>query len=1068
MKYMLTALLFTVPALADWPVYMGNLQRTGQTDEPVSVSSAPAWVYQGPKPSPGFYTPIRQDTLGPQSLRAETVTFDFSYTPVIAEGRVYFGSSTEEALYCLDAASGRILWSYYTEGAIRLAPTVYRGRVYFGADDGRVVCLDAASGNPVWQFDAAPEPRLIIANGRMASQWPVRTSVTVADDTVYFSAGLFPANGGVFLYALHADTGELIWENAIQLPAQGYIYVENDILLAPNGRASPAEYHRADGTPLVDKSDLRRQGGSSFIGSAGGMLVYGPTEYGILRFRVSREEPEERDYQRGLNRAMHGQITGIQGRRILEHDGTYYFLRFDELVALSAEGLNKTLMESALNWNQRTKKRVIAAKSGVQQTTDKQAEEELPASTRWKTDAPGGRSLIRAGRQIIVGAEEKIYVFDATSGAPVAAPDIDGTAWELAADNGRLFAATDTGRIYCFGPETAAAKPAVHPNPFEDDKQAAFANRAKAALEQADTQKGFCLVLGAGEGRLAYEIARQSDMQVVCAETDPDTARRARENLTHAGMYGSRVVIRVHKDGVLPYASHVANLIVSDGGAEAFSEKEAHRCLQPYGGVMITDRKPFRRGPLVGAGDWTHMFADAANTSSSGDTHVRGTTYRLQWFGNAGFNPNVGWHANGMGPLYKDGRMYLIKYDNVEVLDAYNGASLWNKQIPGSFRLSPGREGGSACVDADRLYLAVKNDCRVYDAATGEEQTAYYGPDSEGDWGFIAVDDRYLYGSKQHIEATVQDTHDRVKGLWYMTEPEFAVSTSLFALDKKNGIPAWTYGADDRVIVNSTVTIADGRVFFVESRRPEVVSDPDGSVLLRDVTANNAYLVALDAENGKIQYEKPFNFKAHAMLYLSYWNGRLIASGSHHVGPLADVEPSDKATSAMAAGLAGDRKALQKQLKETFIRYVFQCIDAATGATQWEAGYTGDRNIGGQHNYNVTHPVVMDDIVYSIPTDSYLAEIDMQTGTVTEKKTIHRGKGCSMPTASEYSMFFRSLAVGGYDFESGQPFYISQVSRPSCWMSILPAGGVVQMPEYSIGCNCAFPLQTSIVMAPVE
>jgi len=47
-----------------------------------------------------------------------------------------------------------------------------------------------------------------------------------------------------------------------------------------------------------------------------------------------------------------------------------------------------------------------------------------------------------------------------------------------------------------------------------------------------------------------------------------------------------------------------------------------------------------------------------------------------------------------------------------------------------------------------------------------------------------------------------------------------------------------------------------------------------------------------------------------------------------------------------------------------------------------------------------------------------------------------------MPTGSARAMFYRSLAISPVDFESEQQFYISQVSRPSCWMNILPAGGL--------------------------
>ncbi|HCA47657.1 MAG TPA: hypothetical protein DEP45_09975, partial [Armatimonadetes bacterium] len=46
----------------------------------------------------------------------------------------------------------------------------------------------------------------------MISTWPVRGAAVIADGTVYFSSGIWPFMG-VFVYALNADTGELIWVN---------------------------------------------------------------------------------------------------------------------------------------------------------------------------------------------------------------------------------------------------------------------------------------------------------------------------------------------------------------------------------------------------------------------------------------------------------------------------------------------------------------------------------------------------------------------------------------------------------------------------------------------------------------------------------------------------------------------------------------------------------------------------------------------------------------------------------------------------------------------------------------
>lgn len=188
--------------------------------------------------------------------------------------------------------------------------------------------------------------------------------------------------------------------------------------------------------------------------------------------------------------------------------------------------------------------------------------------------------------------------------------------------------------------------------------------------------------------------------------------------------------------GHLDTIENFANLVLSESllaaGRIDFPPAELFARVRPYGGLLFLagqagpppgwetavpglarDTVPGSPGQpgLPGAGNWTHMFADAANTSCSGDQLVGGTGYRLQWFGDPSPPRNAGWHANGLGPLYRDGRLLVIKIDHVEAVDAYNGMSLWSAEVPGSTRFSPAREGGAACVDESRLYFAAGNDC---------------------------------------------------------------------------------------------------------------------------------------------------------------------------------------------------------------------------------------------------------------------------------------------------------------------------------------------------------------------
>ena len=235
------------------------------------------------------------------------------------------------------------------------------------------------------------------------------------------------------------------------------------------------------------------------------------------------------------------------------------------------------------------------------------------------------------------------------------------------------------------------------------------------------------------------------------------------------------------------------------------------------------------------------------------------------------------------------------------------------------------------------------------------------------------------------------------------------------------------------------------------------------TLYLRDVTEKEAFLIALDRESGNKLWQKPFKFKAYTMLYLSVRDNTLVASGGYHVGPQAELlEPSIDPAVVLAKKLGVKRK----DIEANRIHFVFQALDARNGNVLWDAGYTSDGYVGNQHNYNVGHPAITETDVWHAPGEQYVARIDLKTGAVKEYPHINRGKGCAMPTASARAMFYRSTAIASFDFETEKQFYVSKVNRPSCWMNILPAGGLVQMPEYSYGCNCAFPLQTSIVLIP--
>ncbi len=1098
----LAACSFSLYAADAWPTYMGDNQRSGGSNVSASLTANAVWEHQREKPSIGFYTPEINDTNGPQRVRNPTTTNDLAYAPIIVDDHVFFGTSTEEALFCLDATNGAERWRFYTEGAIRFAPVWDNGKVYIGSDDGRVYCVDASTGTELWRAEASPEQRRIIAHGRVSSQWPLRTGLALHDGKIYFSAGLFPSNGGVYLSCLHADTGKEVWRESIEFPSQGYIYVDDDRLIVPNGRTNPSEYDLATGKNLVERNDKRREGGSAFVGKVGDYMYYGPNEFGVLRFRVEKKKIDD---WRIVSRSLNGIFTGITGWRLVDDESNAYFLRGDILMAMPLEHMHTVLKKSAKDM-QNTKaikkdRKRVAFKSGVQLQGDAQADKELIDGALWQIPVHNGRSLIRVGSDLIVGAQDHVYVISSNGTLSHDYP-VNGLVWELASCNGMIVASTDTGHIYSFGEQALASAPAVQPeNPFArpSPSHQTFAKKIMAASE---TDKGFCMILGAGNGRLAYEIAQASQLSVICIEANLNKANTARKHLVDAGVYGSRVTVHHIPDETLPYTSYMANVLVINKDAFIpWAPADIRAIQRPYGGIIVCngetpawgadfgewttddDISVNIRTDLPGAGRWTHMFADAANTSCSNDDLVQGQNYRMQWFGHADGNKAiVGWHANGMGPLSIDGLLVMLKANYVTVVDAYNGTKRWEKSIPKSARFSPSREGGSACLDEQHFYIATENNCQVYDIKTGALLHTWLGPETYADkeWGFIAVHDTHLFGTKQIPNASVnltssgyradkskdgraRDTKRLFRRTWNASEPEHAISETLFAHNITDGSLAWSYGDNSQRIINTSITVGDdGAIYFIETRNPDCIADEDGSIDLRDAY-QDAYLIALNTETGAQLYTQKFVSQTRTISYLSWRDGTLIFTAGYHTGAMADAGNFVEAASKIAKRL----KLSRKDIQETCMTYAFTAFEASTGKQLWQSSYHSDGYVGNQHNYNIGHPVITPTTIWHNPGEQYLVYADIKTGTITERKDVSRGKGCSTPTGSLHNLFYRSLAVASYDTIGDKQFYISQVSRPSCWMNILPTSGLVLLPEYSLGCNCAFPLQTSFALLPV-
>ncbi len=1053
---------------ADWPTYRGDPQRSGITPEGLTPPLAEHWVHRAthaPEPAwpemPARVDVYRKVKLGP------TVVFDRAFHVVAQGDALFYGSSADDTVYCLDGATGHVRWSFTTEGPVRLAPTVAGDSVYAGSDDGRVYCLDAASGALRWKHRVGPEDRRLPGNGRMTSLWPVRCGVVVDRGAVYVCAGLFPSQG-TYLCALRAEDGGALWKEQVDVSSQGYLVASPERLFVPTGRTPPHIYARADGRQIAPFPGMGQQrsgtpeGGGCFAVLVEDRLMHAGGEKGGIQVIDARTR-EKVIYSSGLRVIAKGPIA--------------YVLDHGQLRALDRALYIEYLRLRAKKEKTPDDERRLAELGGARKPW-----------LKWEVPCDEPYELILAGTTIFTGGENKVVAYEAQSGKRLWTGPVTGKAYSLAVSNGRLLVGTDRGTLHCFGEpgaqpssaktvaagSTPAEKPGSSLYPA-DDLTPAYQRVAELAIEREGTAKGYCLVLGAGTGRLVHEIARRSQFQVIGVEPDVEQAAAARSRFRQAGLYGNRVVVHHGSLDTLRYQKRFANLIVCDAtlatGELPDSAAEVFRLLRPDGGTVVLASRAgntapkalrewgagaipgwkvvrgpaglavgiARRGPVEGAGEWTHFYADPGNSASSGDGLKPGPV-DVQWFGRPGPRRMVDRHEKNVAPVYKDGRLFISGDNYVVAVDAYNGTVLWEHDLPQSIRLGAFKHCGSMAVTDDCLYVATADACAAFDVASGGRKLTLAIPPEVArpkcEWGYVASVGDLLFGSvtKPGAAFRVQDVPTQTL-IWRDQQP-VVTSDALFALDRHTGRPRWTYTPERGVVVNPTLAVGGGRVYFVESANPETRNVADGRVTLDALLGQGASLVALDSATGDVLWSRPAGLEQlQHVVFLSYARGIVLVTGTKNV----TVDGRER------------------------VRYDLAAFDAACGDRLWKNTQTPvpDHILQGPHGEQVQHSAIVGEAVYNTGF-----AVSLRTGEPIEGWKWQKSDKCGVLSTSAHCAFSRYSNPRMFDLATGEHVALTHVTRPGCWINIIPAGGLVLIPEASSGCTCYYSIQTSLAVTP--
>lgn len=617
----------------------------------------------------------------------------------------------------------------------------------------------------------------------------------------------------------------------------------------------------------------------------------------------------------------------------------------------------------------------------------------------------------------------------------------------------------------------------VEVQPPTEASDGGFGAVARAILDRSRVSQGICLIVGSGDGRLAYELARQSDLRVIGVESDGAKVSEARAMLHRRGCYGARVTVEHVGDLTadshsLPLPGHFANLVVSqtmlETGRMPAASEEIQRVLRPDGGVALlaTPRDlaaqvapaqftsapdaprdgsdgsdggdggdgrvwwELVRPPLAGAGDWTHLYGRPDNSAFGGEqlAGAKNTAdLAVQWIGRPGPRYQSDRSGRKPAPLAAAGRLFLQGQNRIVAVDSYNGSPLWSLEIPYFERFNVPRDCGNWCADRDFLYAAVRGACWQISAADGSVVNIHnVNPitdrDFASDWGYLARHGDQLIGTAVKQGASWTDFWG--KAGWYDARDgevtHKVCSDNLFAMHPATGKLQWTYAGG--VIMNASITVAGDHVYFVESRNQTVTQSPErriGPEFWRD-----QYLVAVKVEDGSIAWEQPLRTPPGTVaFYMAHGQDRLVT-----------VSSSDN-------------------------QFHVHAFSADQGAALWNRSFRWLGN-AGDHGKALSRPAIVGDRLYVRPQAMNLTDGELLGHQLP-------GGGCGTYACTADALFFRSGSVTMWNGENGQATAWPRL-RPDCWLSTIPAGGMLLSPEGGGGCSCGTWLETSIGFMPVS
>jgi outer membrane protein assembly factor BamB len=1031
---------------SDWPMWRYDAGRTAYSPETLSEELNIQWTRKYTSRDPVWDDPLNRDLM----------QYDRIFEPIVMGKCLYIGFNDRDKIAAIDTETGKQKWQFFTEGPVRLPPVGWNDRIYITSDDGYLYCLSADKGELLWKFRGGPNNRKLLGNKRMISMWPARGGVVIDDGVLYFAASIWPWMG-TFIYALDAETGEIVWRNDdtnadyIMQPhnytayagiaPQGMLVLSGNRLLIPGGRSVPACFDKQTGKQLYYHLGAQNKTGGAFVCANDSFYFYHHRDRVVNLCNIS------------------------DGSFVQRAIGTYPALGKD-CYYFSGASISARLVER-------------------------------PDSLLWELDVDASGDLIVAGSHLIAGGENCITALELseTHEEPklLWSKQIDGKVGRLLAADGKLFAVTEDGRITTFGKESEKTK--EYPNNNTDWKPSKeIAALANSILETTDVRDGYALMYGAKKGDLAAALIQQSDVNLVVVEPDAKKIDKLRHRYDEMGVYGKRLHVIQGTPESVQLSNYFASLtILWDVDASALlannvSFAKLRGSIRPYGGVLwapaaknhfdqiqnivhkvkldISYRQKCivitHNGGLEGADNWTHQYGDIANTVKSDDQLVK-MPLGLLWFGGNSNLDVLPRHGHGPPEQVVDGRLIIQGMKSISARDVYTGRVLWKAPLDSletfqmyynesyadtplnpsyNQRHIPGANGRGTNFIAtnDFVYIVQNNKCKVLDITNGSTKQIFSVPSSDDEqarWAYIGVYQKNLIAGSgfARYSALVPKTDkeiaaDKELSLRRRTDNrdkenyDLAASRSLAIMDRYTGEVKWQIDARHGFIHNSII-VADGRLYCLD----KLPAFTENKMNRRGLTLPNDYrLLVIDIASGQIERH----------IEKDVFGSWLSYSKKHKV-ILQATRPSGD----MLRGEKGERMAV---------------YDAVSMAPLWDQQIKYS-NPPIMHNDRI----ITEHVAYNLLT----GEQDQRTDPITNEIipwTYTRTKGCNYSIASEHMLSFRSSTAAFFDLtDNGGTGHFGGF-KSGCTSNLIAANGVLNAPDYTRTCQCSFQNQTSLAL----